>query len=78
MNSFIQTRITAGILTVIAMRKPSGITDCMIRLVPTQQAPLAGILTRKLVRMPADILVSGAAALRSVHYHAPVTHMQIT
>jgi len=50
----------------------------MIRLVPTQQAPLAGILTRKLVRMPADILVSGAAALRSVHYHAPVTHMQIT
>jgi len=32
MNSFIQTRITAG------------------------------ILTRKLVRMPADILVSGAAA----------------
>jgi len=35
----------------------------MIRLVSTQQAPFAGILTRKLVRMPADILVSGAAAL---------------
>jgi len=63
MNTFIQTRITAGILTVIPMRMPTGITDCMIRLVSTQQAPLAVILTRISVRMPAEILVSGAAAL---------------
>ena len=63
MNTFIQTRITAGILTVILMRKPTGITDCIIRLVSTQQAPLAVILTIMSVRMPAEILVSGAAAL---------------
>ena len=62
MNSFIQTRITAGILTVIPMREPAGITDCMICLVSTQQAPLAVILTRMPVRMPAEILVNGAAA----------------
>jgi len=44
------------------MRKPTGITDCIIRLVSTQQAPFAVILTRMSVRMPAEILVSGAAA----------------
>jgi len=53
--------MTAGILMVIPMRMPTGITDCMIRLVSTQQAPLAVILTRMPVRMPAVILVSGAA-----------------
>jgi len=63
MNTFIQTRITVGILTVIPMRKPTVITDCMIRLVSTQQASLAVILTRMSVRMPAEILVSGAAAI---------------
>ena len=62
MNTLIQTRITAGILTVIPMRMPAVITDCMIRLISTQQAPLAVILTRMPMRMPADILVSGAAA----------------
>jgi len=55
-------RITAGILTGIPMRMLAVITDCMIRLVSTQEAPLAVILTRMPVRMPAEILVSGAAA----------------
>jgi len=54
-------RITAGILTGIPMRMLAVITDCMIRLVSTQEAPLAVILTRMPV-MPAEILVSGAAA----------------
>ena len=62
MSTFTQTRITAGILTVIPMRMPAVITDCMIRLVSTQHAPLAAILKRMSVIMPAEILVSGAAA----------------
>jgi len=53
---------TCAILTVIPMRMPAVIADCMICLVSTEQAPLAVILTRMPVRMPAVILVSGAAA----------------
>jgi len=72
MSTFIQTRITAGILTVILMRMPAVITDCMIRLVSMQQAPLAVILTRMPVRMPTVILVSAAAALQTVGDHCSI------
>jgi len=56
------TLMTSYLPYMIPMRMSAGITDCMIRLVSTQQAPLAVILTRMSVRMPAEILVSGAAA----------------
>ena len=56
MSTFIQTRIT----------------DCMIRLVSMQQAPLAVILTRMPVRMPTVILVSAAAALQTVGDHCSI------